>query len=79
MTILGLRREPFLGTVSRTSVPQEFSGWMRRGTSSKEVLKGKTILAPAGILSHVFFVYVCMPDLGDVRFCDWKRILEGLR
>ncbi|CAK9015487.1 unnamed protein product [Durusdinium trenchii] len=26
---------------------KEFSNWMRRGTGSKEVLKGKTILAPA--------------------------------
>lgn len=39
--------------------PEEFSTWMRRGTNSKEVLKGKTILAPVHWLRSVKNGGVC--------------------
>lgn len=57
---------------------KEFSGWMRRGTSSKEVLKGKTILAPIDSdgLDAVFYVF-CGPGKTEMEMKDFVKFCKN--
>lgn len=48
--------------------PEEFSTWMRRGTNSKEVLKGKTILAPV----------IWLRSVKNGGVCFIARYVEGI-
>ncbi|CAL1158282.1 unnamed protein product [Cladocopium goreaui] len=57
---------------------KEFSGWMRRGTHSKEVLKGKTILAPIDSdgLDAVFYVF-CGPGKTEMEMKDFVKFCKN--
>ncbi|CAJ1350492.1 unnamed protein product [Effrenium voratum] len=59
---------------------KEFSTWMRRGTSSKEVMKGKTILAPIDSdgLDAVFYVF-CGPGKTEMEMKDFVKFCKNCK
>jgi len=59
---------------------KEFSTWMRRGTNSKEVLKGKTILAPIDSdgLDAVFYVF-CGPGKTEMEMKDFVKFCKNCK
>lgn len=59
---------------------KEFSNWMRRGTGSKEVLKGKTILAPIDSdgLDAVFYVF-CGPGKTEMEMKDFVKFCRNTK
>ncbi|CAE7599558.1 unnamed protein product [Symbiodinium natans] len=59
---------------------KEFSTWMRKGSTSKEVLKGKTILAPIDSdgLDAVFYVF-CGPGKTEMEMKDFVKFCKNCK
>ncbi|CAE7347627.1 CPK24 [Symbiodinium pilosum] len=59
---------------------KEFATWMRKGSSSKEVLKGKTILAPIDSdgLDAVFYVF-CGPGKTEMEMKDFVKFCKNCK
>lgn len=59
---------------------KEFSIWMRKGSTSKEVLKGKTILAPIDSdgLDAVFYVF-CGPGKTEMEMKDFVKFCKNCK